>query len=532
MAQAYPEIRTSGAGAAFPETTVDMDTGDSSAEYQVEVWNDRGALQVDTVTMSNVRVRLVAQDGAAYVSDDLPPVDQQWGRAKVTGMDNGGDAEMAALETGWHPVGYGSEILLGDIPPDCARFITLQIVVPIGGGDFDGRIKFELVWDSTSLPLASKSTLWSGAGVLPAVWNASARKLVSGGELTGDGTDAIYVAARIWAADGEFLTALAYDTTINQNDSAAAALAVGESYLALISQPIGGGNPVVTKGVKGVAPVEPSLPADSIRLGVVTILYDAGGTTITAAEIDTASVLKGEYHAEAGTGLALIIHGGDAVSTTDLYQFATARTSVTMTNTATNSVWLHPDGSFSANTTAAAPVIGAQLLWTVVAAGGVITTITDARSMLSRPILIHAMPMGYREVFGALALPAEAVDAAILPFDAELVEVVHDLLALDPDWTAGALVPDIRYFTPGAAIPFPAGGAGTGGATIYANDGSDEYKPSIDYNAATLRTVAKFHEVRRFAAGTRFVLDYLDAPTPGVTEDEVESIVTLMFRRY
>lgn len=129
---------------------------------------------------------------------------------------------------------------------------------------------------------------------------ASTTYLKTGGVIaeSGGGADALVnMAAATWVFAGVDKTMSSKTATLNQNDSAAAALNVGEAYKAVISLSASTSALTATKGVKAVAAsaVAPATPAGEIYLATVTVLYQGGGTSIIAnANIDqTAKLIYG-----------------------------------------------------------------------------------------------------------------------------------------------------------------------------------------------------------------------------------------------
>jgi len=125
--------------------------------------------------------------------------------------------------------------------------------------------------------------------------------LTSGGVLSAAGSpDAtVSLATTTWFYGGVAKTLTGpVLSTLNQNDVASAALGSGEAYKAVISLSSSTTVPVVTKGTKAVAAsaTAPATPAGHVYIATVTVLYQAGGTSvIQTANIAQSSMVVGGY---------------------------------------------------------------------------------------------------------------------------------------------------------------------------------------------------------------------------------------------
>lgn len=508
---------------------ITLGAGASSAIFVRHLWNDKGGLQGTATPLKGAMLKATAYDGEKWVDHGVPILDDLMLRATITGVIKTGDPTMPDYFSGTVPIGTNNFLAIPDIPKNCAVKIQLQWKAPGGVADNAQQIRLVIVPDRPSMPLAAKATLATGAGIVPGYRVPGLRRHVRGGNIIADGTATVTVERGAVDYDGDRKTFLRSTQLLNQQDVNGNALAAGESYIAALSR-TSAGAPVWTKGVKAVAPTIPSVPAGHVAADYVTVLYQAGTSIINQANV-TARTLRGDFVAEAGVGLSVVIHPGYGVTDVDEYQFLEQKTTLAGLPANTLSyVWRLSSGTFAVTTTSAAPEVGADLLWEVQTDGASVTSLTDRRQYVTRPGC--ELTLRFADVLSAVPIPTRTVDLGVLPMDADLLDVDLDLSALDGSWTSGSVKIDVRYFLPGAAVPYPAGGIGVGGASIYTNSGSDDRRPSVAYNATTLRGKFIDHEVRRFSKGTRFTLDIVGVPAAPAAESPQAVVATLNFERY
>lgn len=520
------------AGAPAVTLELALSGGESSAVTTFQIWNDKGALLGDTSIARNLRLTLLAFDGTRFVPFGLPLLDERWATITVTGEINPAAAVMSHQATATLPIGTTSDIPLDDIPQNAARTIQIQVNVPGNVAATFARLKLQVLGTDGSMPLASLTILGTGSGVIPADRIASLRSLLRGSGVTANDTDTVQIERGALVFDATIVNFPHTSKTFNLNDSAAVALAAGEQYLVTLSR-AADGTVTVTKGPKAELVTYPATPADHIFVSTL-IVASADGATVTVApsSVSAAAVHYAQYLVRAGVGLAVLVSPGEGVTESDRRQRDSAEGSIAVVATATNRIWLLGNGGKAVTQTDVAPEPGATLLAFAVTDGAGVTSIVDARRFTHRPATEWTLELKLRAALSTLAVPVDSVDLGLLHFDAELESVDLDLTSTDGTWTAGAMKIDLRSFAPGAAVPFPAGGAGVGGVSIYTSSGTDDRRPSIAFNAAVLRATSIDHEVRRFLAGTRFVLDVISTVTAPGAEPDQEIRVTLHMRRY
>jgi hypothetical protein len=496
--------------------SVTSDAGTTYDPGDYHLWNDKGGTLGGSL-MSEARLigEVWDDDNSMWVTSGFPILDEKWCHVKVTGYNSTGDSTMAAQTTGFVPIGANSPLVLQPIPANCARHVEIEFRLPAGAQELTQDFRLTLLFNEASISLPYRGGLSSGSGVIADATDATLRRIVRGFGLTASGAATVAVAKGTLVYDGTRVTKIAQTVTLNQT-AANGALASGESYKARLSL-TSAGAVTTTKSNKGASPSTPNVPTGEINLGVVTVGYQGGGTSIiTSGNVSTSGVVKGEYLVEAGTGLNVTIGGGYAITSTDISPLMDVATTLAVTDNTTNYVWLWPDGSFTDTTTSTAPEVGAILLATVVASGGAITSVTDGRKLVSRADDVVEIRL---EKSGSVTATATDFAWDSLKHDAYLESVALEMGTLGG--VSGSLKIDVKTRAAGASM----GGAGT---TIYTSSGTSDLRPALAYNATSLRTENFDHEVIHFTRGTRFSADIVSVPgTPSGTD----LIVILTFRR-
>ena len=291
--------------------------GASSAVLEYHVWNDLGGIHgggADTIRTPGLRI--TASNGVDYVATGEPLVDDWWALATVTGVIKTGDPTMPDYVSASKPIGAFADLDLPDIPPNCAVKVTLVFRAPGLAADVTQNFHIGLVYNEPSEPLTKRIAVPVGGGVIPGHRLPELWQIARGLTLSADGTAVVTVARGADDYYGLRRNHVAQTGTLNQN-AADGALGVGESYIARVSLNAAG-TAVYTKGNKGGAPTAPALPASSLHLGLVTVDYDAGGTSvIDTADLDMTGTRRGDYQVAAGAGLSVDITPGYAMADSD-----------------------------------------------------------------------------------------------------------------------------------------------------------------------------------------------------------------------
>jgi len=488
---AYLEIYD-GASLAGPLTITGLGPGDTSATESLTLWNDKGGAH-GADTSRGLRLVAAAYNSVlgAWVRSGLNILDQGWIQCRITGTVNTEDPTFPAFTTSTRRIGANMEIELDDLPPNCGYNFDFSIFAPASIDTAATLVQIIAIDQENSFALAH-SVGRMGSGILPEWRDASRRRIVTGATITASGAASVVVSESLQDYDGARVASIESTHTLNQNDGAAAALAAGQSYIAVISINAAGAR-TATKGVKGTSPTAPATPAAEIYVGEVTVDHQVGGTSIIdQADVDQGALIRGDYYLEAGSGLVLNIHSGRGISSTSQYQRHGIISTLSLTASDTSYIWLRPDGNFEDNVTGIAPDEGAHLFAEVDCDGSAITAIRDRRSYLTRPWDLLVLDLRLGTVSGTSSAP---LDFGIAPDDAEIDELRFEGTAVSG---GGA----DTYICEVATAPEGEPAAGTW-TTIFTSSGTQDLRPTIAYNATVLAASAKFHEVRRVTKGQR-----------------------------
>lgn len=355
--------------------------------------------------------------------------------------------------------------------------------------------------------------------MIPGYRNETRRRIARGLGITASGADTVQLDRGAFDYDGSRkFVAQSTSAAISQQDSASAALASGESYYITVSIN-SSGTTTLTKGTKSATPTKPAVPSNEILRGYIRVHYQSGGTSVIAtADVDTTAVVRGDYYVEAGTGLAVKIHGGDAISTSDTYRWHEATTTLSVTASSTNYVWLLSEGNFQATTTSATPEAGADLIATAVTDASTVTSVTQKQTYLHKAQTLE--PIRIRRKTGAITATETDAAWAIVPFDCYFVSALAHVKKRGTS-TSGSFVFDIN--TRGAGVDWS-----TAGTTIFTSQATDDRRLTVGYNENSDET--EDAEVIYFAAGTVLSFD-IDAVPSGISVNPEDCEIVVLVRR-
>lgn len=454
-----------------------VQAGADSDEVELHIWNDKG--NPGGQTRRNVALVFQVESPSApdvFVSTGFPPVDELWGRAKVSGYDNTAEPTWTVAASDWQSLGAYALLLLGDLPPDCAVYAKLKLRPPSYASPTSWRFGLSATVDEYSRPLPPALSLLD-RGILVGIGDGARSGLLRGGEVTATGTpdDEVHAAAADWEHAGARLAKIVSDHPLDQDDGALATLAAGESYLALLT--LGPSGITVTKGLKGAAPASPAAPAGEPALARVTVHYQAGGTSV----IDPADIedlrLFDRFAAVAGAGFDLVLHSGQAIGGhTHRYQSGTQQIELAASDTFY--VYQLESGLWAAETAEARPTTGALGPWYEVDTdGSQILEVRDRRTYAGRSIDL------------ALAGPLPGSAGFIADLMVETEELWIDEIACrisdNGGGSAGATVFDIQV----------------NGVTIFTGFATEDWRPTFAFDATALAGRGYFAEVRRLRRG-------------------------------
>lgn len=433
-----------------------LDAGADSDTITVHIRN------TGVATEPNVRLKLQVEHPSVanlFVSTGFPPMDELWGRARISGFDNTGDPTWSLASTDWQAMGAYSDLLVGDVPADCTIYLELRQRPPSSATAMFWRWALGYYSSVYSVPVPQAVALLD-RGIFHGVGDYGRSGLVRGFAVTPTGTpdDKVHVAAGQVVYQGKLLGFTKTDHTLSQSDSAAAALAVGQSYIAVGT--VNASGPHYTKGLKGVSPVAPTPPAGEPLLPqpYVTVQYDAGGGAIDGADI-TGEGLYDRFWCEAGSGLQVEIHRGRALGGgTERYAENKQLVPVPASDTVylyqlASGLWEYATSETPPETTATGP------WWEVDTDGSGVTAVRDRRQYAGKSKVIV--------LEGAISGGAPAAIAEVM-------------------------IEDDRLYLEVVAVRIPANGGSSGntvfnakknGTTIYTSSGTDDQRPTLAYNA-------------------------------------------------
>lgn len=348
--------------------------GSTSTAWEPWIYYNKGTSGGNA---TNVTLSVEALSGSDWLRSGLSVLDQHEIEVRIKGYAATGDSTwVPAVTTLRQRMGTDLPFIVGTIPGDCG--VQLEIVhaprLQSGTAATDVTVQFPTVYNEIRTTITPGPNEVGGYGVLTGLGDPYHTEWVTAPLVTETGTpdDKANLSASWWVGAGTTYRAAATTVTLNQNDSAPAALTAGQAYYALLSQPIAGGAVVATKGTKATAGSQtvPTLPANSLPIALVTVDYGAGGSVIQTADISQIAQDGRLLVADAG-GLDVTIRPGKAITRRALIERTLAE-DLTVTDAATTTIYLAPDGTLS--TTA-----GDFPLAAVTAAAGDITLIRDLR---------------------------------------------------------------------------------------------------------------------------------------------------------
>lgn len=426
-----------------------------------------------------------------YVSTGLPPQDELWARARVIGQG----------ATGWTPIGAFAALLVPSLPAGAIRYGEIKMRPPSTATAVTYRWVLSVIEaeHSRALPPALAA---AAPGILPHVGDRGASLLLQGFEATSSSTpdDQVHVAGGAGIVRGELVTLLAADVALDQLDSAAEALALGEAYwatLSLTSLPSlpSLGSLTLTKGLKALSPSPPAAPAGEALIEQILVRYQTGSSVIAPEDV-AGRLTYGRYLATPGDGLQVIVHAGQAVAG-GTWRYHSARQALALEASATSYLWQLASGELAltqtpepptpADTTALGP------LWEIDTDVAAVTELRDLRTYTRGPVVLHL-------VGGLPGAPGE-IDS-LLVHQALSVEIIVYRLSDNGAGTAGQTVLDLEI----------------NGATVYTSQATDDQRPAWPYDAAGPDELVDgdgIHELVALRRGDVVTLKSAEHPTGG-----------------
>lgn len=477
--------------------------------HRLRLYTEDGLTPVDTITFEGVipgtpsdpqTYRLVNDDSDGAVDpapfpyifamerhpetdeplmQGLRGVDERWPSAELTGESSD---DVSQLATGIEPIGRGRVARTAELPSGGWVKVSFRHHPPasVPSGAASTR---RYVFGADSFPATTVDQGHSESdrdGIIAGIGDGLHTELVIAPSITESGTpdELINLSDLAWVHKGIPQVLLAHTIELDEDDSAAAALASGEAYWARLS--VGAGAAVtVTKSVKFTAPGDtddvPAVPTGELSLGFVRRDFDAAiGTTDITSE-----AYAGRFQLTWTSGLNVHLGGGWALVDNALVR-RQARSLLALTaSQAEVSVWLLPDGNFQATNDGSRPDPRALLLFTVPTGGTDVTiaSLVDHRAYIGpRPVPVVLTFSGTLtnglKAYGVWSLGCRGY--------------VEPLRGLVFHWhdpgsgnSAGSTAVDLEI----------------GGADVFPSAGTEDRRPTIEYDAAPALSVAGLPEV-------------------------------------
>lgn len=353
--------------------------GATSATQTVHLWYNKGTAGG---SISNLSIQAV--DPATGLDSGAQWLDETWVDARVNGGANpSSDPAFVSITTAWTKLGPGLVLSLPDLPGNCAYYVELRLKPPLKDGTPTASVNFKLnaIYAEGLFSLAG-GLADLGQGIVTGLGDTTVTEFVEAPTVTATGTpDAlVHVGADWFMARGVSLRKTGTDNlTLNQNDSAAVALASAEEYTAIISQPYDGSASIATKGLLAAtgASVAPALPAENLYIGTVLVAYGATGSVIATGDI-TVYAADGRGKPTFTTGLFVQVAALRAIMAGARVINRSARSAAVYAST-TSYGWLRSPDTISVQNTAIPAYAGAVPLFSCVANATDVTSVTDLR---------------------------------------------------------------------------------------------------------------------------------------------------------
>jgi hypothetical protein len=431
-----------------------------------------------------------------WLASGVAPQDELWGRVEIIGFDNAEDPTWSIASTAPTTLGASSVLLIPLIPPGCDVSLRRKLHVPASASNVAWRIADTWFVNETARPLPVPLSRLD-RGIATFAGDYAHRGVLHGCRVTASGSpdDEVHCAAGLFQVAGAPKGKITTDHTLNQNDGAAAALAAGQSYIAIVT--LGAAGETVRKGTKATSPAPPTVPADEDPIASVSVTYQVGGTSVIEEADITDLIVYERYYAEAGVGLQAVVHAGEALAN-DSWRWSARKVTAVLVDDDDNYIWLTGAGGLAVNQDLADPPDTAALpIWRFTTASGVITEIEDLRRYLGKSVILRFTG----------ATPADVGDL--------LADALVEHPELHWEYTAvrgsdnGGGVSGLTQFD-----------CEIDGVTAYTSSGTEDLRPSIPWDAGADELVdrASQHEVCVLRRGNVVAWKLSEEPTGGSPE--------------
>jgi hypothetical protein len=488
----------------------DPEAGTQSAAVEIHLWNEGDDTAPNVIVVQRGQS---LSDPTRIVATGLPPQDELMGRVRIVGYDNTGDSTWTIANTAWQPVGAYSALVVGDIPAGCAVYYEYAVHAS-GNAQEVGYTVYPIpIYGEYSQPLSPYVSKFE-RGILHGIGDPNRSEVVwTIGDAfqpaaSGPADEDVYVGAGMILFAGRLYGIVGGAHTLNQNDSAAAALAASESYKVTFSAGVTAGvaSVTATKGTKAVSPTAPAVPAGEVLLGYVTVDYQVGGTSVVeTADIDW-SYIYSRYHCADGGGMNLRVNPGQAIGGgTWRYKSAVEIVDLTAYDDSTCYVWLLASGLVEVTADDEYPEDTALPLAAVTLAASVITVIEDRR--------VYAGDTVQLDLAGDLPGSVGLIARKLVGHEHLVLESVIYWLS-DNGGTSGQTQLDLEV----------------NGSTVYTSFATEDWRPTFAHDATgdALQIDWPIHESTILRRGDLIELSSIEDPPDGVP---VSAMAVLICRK-
>lgn len=477
-----------------------LEAGADSGVVPFAIRNSTGEDIRDALLVVQVEHPTIAN---RWVASGFAPVDELWPRVRLTGQDTTAAPLQQPYVTPWTPIGAYAALVIPEVLAGGIRLGELKIRPPSSAGPLAWRWMLATIEAEHSRPVPGPLTA-AMRGVLTGVGDLSRSGLVRGGEVavSSPADDEIHVAAAVWLHRGRVQAKVTTNHELNQADGAAAALAAGQAYWAVVSL---GEGVSVTKGLKGVAPAKPAWPAGETFLRWVYVAHDAGGASVIDAA-DLSGETPYDRYLAVPEGLGLRVHQGQALGGST-WRYWSSSQLVGLADATTTWLWQVANGLLEVTTTPEPPDTTALPLWEAVTAGGVVTELHDRRTYFGETVVLTLR--------GPVPGAPGFVDELVVEHDELHLERVVGRVSDPGAGSSGETVLDVL----------------ADGDTLYTSHATDDQRPTFAFDAAGDELVHRegVPEITLIRRGTVLRLITAEHPTGGAAPARAE--VALVCRR-
>lgn len=471
--------------------------GDDSDEVQLDLWQERG--NPAGQNLRNPALVFHTEDPALmdqWLKTGVSPQDERWPRVRFVDQDNSADPTQEAFVTDWRVCGGYRIFPYPSHHAGCMRRIEVRMRVPSTADGNSWRWRLSVLYSeyAIALPLGIVDR-----GILTGVGEPARSGLIRGAAVSASGSpdEYFHVAARLLLWRGWLHGQIGTSHELDQDDGASEALEADQSYLALAS--LSSGGVTITKGSRAEAPESPTAPAGEIPLSRVTVHYQAGGTSVIAAE-DIEDLTRYDRNLVVpGDGLEVLVHPGVAQAG-DTWRYWTDIEPVELPESDTSFLWQLASGLYEITEDEDAPEDGALLEAEIDTDSSDVTEIRDRRTYAGRTriLTLRGTPPGS-------------------PGHVQTVRVTDPRLALErvvywqPDTpgTGGQMQVEVKR----------------NGTSIYPSSATEDHRPVLAHDASDLVHDTGIPEDLDWREGDLISLETIENTTGGLPSEVVLELV-------